>query len=188
MHLIHSECLQQAHTAQVIFSTYRGFNPKKKKATASSSTTVAPAPSTSKHARARRRGQRADVDSVFWARLAKILHIVVPSLRSKEATLLLAHSAFLVFRTLLSLYIAELDGRIVSALVRGQGKAFLLRILTWMAVAVPATCDSRCPFGWVGSDRLWIRLQLDAVVHASQAGNSISYSPHATHSLSLPDR
>jgi len=42
-------------------------------------------------------------------------------------------------RTLLSLYVASLDGSIVSALVRAQPRQFVLRILTWMAVAVPAT-------------------------------------------------
>lgn len=49
-------------------------------------------------------------------------------------------SCFLVLRTMLSLYVADLDGRIVSALVRGQGRLFLLRIVGWMAIAIPATC------------------------------------------------
>ena len=49
-------------------------------------------------------------------------------------------SCFLVLRTMLSLYVADLDGRIVSALVRGQGRLFLLRIAGWMAIAIPATC------------------------------------------------
>ncbi|EGF76506.1 hypothetical protein BATDEDRAFT_18085 [Batrachochytrium dendrobatidis JAM81] len=40
---------------------------------------------------------------------------------------------------MLSLYVAELDGQIVSALVRGNGRQFLLHIVYWMLVAVPAT-------------------------------------------------
>jgi ATP-binding cassette subfamily D (ALD) long-chain fatty acid import protein len=36
-------------------------------------------------------------------------------------------------------YIAALDGRIVSALVRGQVKEFVLGIGWWMTVAIPAT-------------------------------------------------
>jgi ATP-binding cassette subfamily D (ALD) long-chain fatty acid import protein len=84
-----------------------------------------------------------EVDAVFWARLSRILKIVIPGLKSKEASMLVLHSAFLLFRTLLSLYVASLDGRIVSALVRGDARTFLLRIATWMAVAVPATyCNS----------------------------------------------
>jgi ATP-binding cassette subfamily D (ALD) long-chain fatty acid import protein len=40
---------------------------------------------------------------------------------------------------MLSVYIASLDGRIVSALVRGQAKDFMVGLLWWMTVAVPAT-------------------------------------------------
>ena len=56
-----------------------------------------------------------------------------------EARLLLSHSVFLVLRTLISLYVAELDGKLVSSLVRGKGKAFLGGLVWWMMVAVPAT-------------------------------------------------
>lgn len=44
-----------------------------------------------------------------------------------------------VFRTVLSVYVASLDGRIVSALVRGKLKEFMLGIGWWMTVAIPAT-------------------------------------------------
>ena len=64
---------------------------------------------------------------------------MVPGARSKEARLLVTHTVFLVVRTLISLYVAELDGRIVSALVRGKGKEFLSGVIWWMCVAVPAT-------------------------------------------------
>lgn len=40
---------------------------------------------------------------------------------------------------MLSVYIAALDGRIVSALVRGQAKDFMVGLLWWMTVAIPAT-------------------------------------------------
>lgn len=79
------------------------------------------------------------VDAVFWQRLSRLLRIVLPSYRSKEASLLLLHTFFLVARTALSLYIASLDGAIVSALVRAQPRVFFLRILTWIAIAIPAT-------------------------------------------------
>ncbi|GAA5958524.1 hypothetical protein JCM21900_005425 [Sporobolomyces salmonicolor] len=87
----------------------------------------------------RRRGPKVEVDALFFQRLTRLLRIVIPSLHSKEASLLLLHSFFLVLRTVLSLYVASLDGRIVSALVRAQPKHFLVRIALWMAVAVPAT-------------------------------------------------
>ena len=81
----------------------------------------------------------AQVDAIFYAKLRTILHIVIPSWRSKESLLLITHTSFLLFRTLLSLYVADLDGRIVSALVRQRGRDFLMGILKWLVVAIPAT-------------------------------------------------
>lgn len=85
---------------------------------------------------------RVAVDAQFWQRLRRILAIVVPSSHSKEASLLLLHSAFLLFRTALSLYVAALDGKIVSALVHGQPWVFVKRIALWLGVALPATCQA----------------------------------------------
>ncbi|CAG8652878.1 8771_t:CDS:10 [Funneliformis caledonium] len=86
-----------------------------------------------------RKKKRVEVDTIFFERLKKILKIVIPGLRSKELWLLIVHSGFLVFRTILSVYVAALDGRIVSALVRGNAKDFLTGIVWWMIVAIPAT-------------------------------------------------
>ncbi|KAI9220540.1 adrenoleukodystrophy protein [Blastocladiella britannica] len=96
---------------------------------AKSTETAAPAARRRKH----------DVDKVFFERLRRLLRICIPSLRSKEFILLILHSTFLVMRTILSVYVAALDGRIVSALVQGKGRAFIKGLLLWMAVALPAT-------------------------------------------------
>ncbi|RIB14190.1 ABC transporter transmembrane region 2-domain-containing protein [Gigaspora rosea] len=82
---------------------------------------------------------KVEVDSVFFERLKRLLKIVIPGVKSKELWLLIIHSFFLVFRTVLSVYVAALDGRIVSALVRGNAKDFLTGIVWWMTVAIPAT-------------------------------------------------
>ncbi|KAF8506877.1 adrenoleukodystrophy protein [Russula emetica] len=82
---------------------------------------------------------RVAVDAVFYQRLSRILRLVIPSLRSKEALLLVMHSSLLIFRTAISLYVAELDGKIVASLVRAQTIPFLLNILRWLLVAIPAT-------------------------------------------------
>ncbi|KIK99783.1 hypothetical protein PAXRUDRAFT_822399 [Paxillus rubicundulus Ve08.2h10] len=79
------------------------------------------------------------VDAVFYRRLGVILRIVIPSIRSKEALLLIMHSSLLIFRTAISLYVAALDGKIVASLVRGQSLEFLLNIARWLLVAIPAT-------------------------------------------------
>ena len=82
---------------------------------------------------------KVELNAEFFRNLWRLLRIVIPGVRSKEARLLVTHTVFLVIRTLISLYVAELDGRLVSALVRGKGKEFLGYVVWWMCVAVPAT-------------------------------------------------
>ncbi len=83
--------------------------------------------------------KRVELNREFFKNLLRLLRIVMPGWRSKELRLLLSHSVFLVIRTLISLYVAELDGKLVSSLVRGKGKEFLTGLVWWMIVAVPAT-------------------------------------------------
>jgi len=100
-------------------------------------------------AEARRRGRKDESEATgrkkvelnreFFRNLGRLLKICIPGWRSKELRLIASHSVFLVLRTLISLYVAELDGRLVSNLVRGKGKAFLRGLVWWMIVAVPAT-------------------------------------------------
>ncbi|ORZ20358.1 ABC transporter transmembrane region 2-domain-containing protein [Absidia repens] len=83
--------------------------------------------------------KKVDVDAAFFRQIQRLLAIVMPGIRSKEFGMLVVHSGFLVFRTILSVYIASLDGRIVSALVQGKMKDFVLGIVWWLTVAFPAT-------------------------------------------------
>ncbi|OAA46363.1 ABC transporter [Metarhizium rileyi] len=83
--------------------------------------------------------KKVALDRQFFRSLLRLLKIVVPGWRSTEARMLISHSFFLVLRTLISLRVAEMDGAIVKALVKGNGKEFLTRILWWMLIAVPAT-------------------------------------------------
>ncbi|EYB33050.1 hypothetical protein FG05_06012 [Fusarium graminearum] len=83
--------------------------------------------------------KKVELNREFFRSLLKLLKIVVPGWRSKESRLLMSHSFFLVLRTLISVRVAEMDGAIVKALVKGNGKEFLKRIVWWMLIAVPAT-------------------------------------------------
>ena len=83
--------------------------------------------------------KRVEINREFFRSLLRLLRICIPSWKSKELRLLLSHSIFLVVRTLLSLYVAELDGKVVSSLVKGKGRDFLVGLVWWMMVAVPAT-------------------------------------------------
>lgn len=83
--------------------------------------------------------KKVELNREFFRSLLRLLRIVVPGWRSKETRLLISHSFFLVIRTLISLKVAAMDGAIVKALVKGNGKEFLKRIVWWMLIAVPAT-------------------------------------------------
>ncbi|KIJ14495.1 hypothetical protein PAXINDRAFT_115807 [Paxillus involutus ATCC 200175] len=74
----------------------------------------------------------------FLQQLRSLLRIVIPSIPTREALLLLAHSFFLVLRTVLSIAVARLDGRIVRDLVRADGYGFLKGLGLWFALAVPS--------------------------------------------------
>ncbi|GAT28519.1 ABC fatty acid transporter [Aspergillus luchuensis] len=96
--------------------------------------------------------KKVEVNREFFRNLLRLLKIVIPGWRSKELRLLFGHSVFLVLRTLLSLYVAELDGRLVSNLVRGRGKDFLLGLVWWMIVAVPATFTNSMVSGFISTE------------------------------------
>lgn len=83
--------------------------------------------------------KKVELNREFFRNLLRLLKICIPGWRSKEFRLIISHSIFLVLRTLISLYVAELDGKLVSSLVRGKGKEFLKGLAWWMTVAIPAT-------------------------------------------------
>lgn len=85
----------------------------------------------------------------FLQQLRSLLRIVLPSLYTREALLLTAHSIFLVLRTVLSIAVARLDGRIVRDLVSADGKGFLTGLGLWFVLAVPSIYTNsmvRCLF------------------------------------------
>lgn len=81
---------------------------------------------------------RVAVDADFFKRLRRLLHIVIPGWRSKEFALLGLHTGVLLVRTLISLYIATLDGLLVKAIVDRRADDFMLNIAKWLGIAVPA--------------------------------------------------
>ena len=83
--------------------------------------------------------KKVELNREFFRNIFRLLKIVIPGWKSKEARLLVSHSIFLVARTLISLYVADLEGRIVGSLIRGKGREFLGDLIWWMAVAIPAT-------------------------------------------------
>ena len=101
---------------------------------------------------------------------------MIPGWKSKELRLVISHSFFLVIRTLISLYVAELDGRIVSSLVRGKGKEFFKGIVWWMVVAVPATFTNSMLSYHQCKMALNYRSRLTTYLHTKYLSNMTFYS------------
>ncbi|KAL6717325.1 ATP-binding cassette long-chain fatty acid transporter pxa2 [Lecanora helva] len=120
--------------------------------------------------------KRVELNSEFFRNLWRLLKIVIPGWKSKELRLIISHSFFLVVRTLISLYVAELDGRLVSNLVRGKGKEFFKGIVWWMVVAVPATFTNSMLSYHQCKLALQYRSRLTAYLHNKYLSNMTFYS------------
>ena len=75
----------------------------------------------------------------FLRQFLKLLKILIPRIWCKEFGLLVLHSACLVMRTFLSIYTATLDGRVVKTVVERDLTKFVIRLLQWLGMALPAT-------------------------------------------------
>ncbi|KAF9003251.1 ABC transporter transmembrane region 2-domain-containing protein [Cyathus striatus] len=83
---------------------------------------------------------KPNIDASFLKQLRAILfRVAFPEWRSREVGVLAAHSFFLVLRTVLSIMVARLDGRIVRDLVKADGRGFLKGLGLWFVLAVPST-------------------------------------------------
>jgi ABC-type uncharacterized transport system fused permease/ATPase subunit len=79
------------------------------------------------------------VNHAFYLQLRQLLRIIIPGLWTKEFALLVFHTGSLVCRTFLSIYVAQLDGHIVKAIVQRDVRQFILKLALWLGIAVPAT-------------------------------------------------
>ncbi|PBP22020.1 hypothetical protein BUE80_DR007131 [Diplocarpon rosae] len=83
---------------------------------------------------------------------------------------------FLVVRTLISLKVAAMDGALVSSLVRGKGKDFLVGIVWWMLIAVPATFTNSMLSYHQCKLSLQYRTRLTNYIHDKYLSNMTFYS------------
>ncbi|XP_045612053.1 ATP-binding cassette sub-family D member 2 isoform X1 [Procambarus clarkii] len=79
------------------------------------------------------------VNREFIVQLKKLLRVIIPGVWSKSAVILLLHTMTLVTRTFLSIYVAQLEGRVVKYIVRKDVVKFSLMMTKWISIAIPAT-------------------------------------------------
>lgn len=75
----------------------------------------------------------------FVQQMRQLMGIMIPGLCSREVKLLAVHTLCLVSRTFLSIYVAAMEGALVKYIVRKDVRSFLLMLLQWFGIAVPAT-------------------------------------------------
>ena len=71
---------------------------------------------------------RGNVDRIFWQRLTKLSKIVLPSMKSREARYIYLLTILLVARTLMSIWLADVNGKVVKAIVNKSFSEFLKRV------------------------------------------------------------
>nr|XP_023490604.1 ATP-binding cassette sub-family D member 2-like isoform X2 [Equus caballus] len=79
------------------------------------------------------------VNADFFKQLLELWKILFPKLVTTETGWLCLHSVALISRTFLSIYVAGLDGQIVKSIVEKKPRAFIIKLLKWLMIAIPAT-------------------------------------------------
>ncbi|KAM6985726.1 ATP-binding cassette, sub-family D (ALD), member 2 [Aplochiton taeniatus] len=79
------------------------------------------------------------VNAEFFKQILELIKILFPKLVTKELGLLSLHSIALISRTFLSIYVAGLDGKIVKTIVEKNPTSFIIQLMKWLLIAIPAT-------------------------------------------------
>ncbi|XP_036617298.1 ATP-binding cassette sub-family D member 2 isoform X2 [Trichosurus vulpecula] len=79
------------------------------------------------------------VNADFFKQLLQLRKILFPKLVTTETGWLCLHSVALISRTFLSIYVASLDGKIVKSIVEKNPGTFIIKLIKWLMIAIPAT-------------------------------------------------
>lgn len=82
---------------------------------------------------------KGKVDMRFLKKFIKILKISIPKMLGRETIVLVLLSIALIFRTLLSIEISDLNGRIVKAIVRMDFAGFFYRLFVLSLYSLPSS-------------------------------------------------
>lgn len=86
-----------------------------------------------------RRKKPPGLNLEFILQLKQLIQIMIPRVLCEETGLLAVHTTCLISRTFLSIYVAAMEGAIVKYIVRKDVKNFVLMLLKWFGIAIPAT-------------------------------------------------
>ncbi|CAO4372133.1 unnamed protein product [Caenorhabditis nigoni] len=86
-----------------------------------------------------KKNKKKAFDPQFLKQLKELLKIMVPGIFSKEAGIIGMHSIILMCRTFLTIYVAQLEGSMVQSIVEKDVLQFVLHLIKWILVALPAT-------------------------------------------------
>ena len=99
-----------------------------------------PAPkNTTTHVSKDLKKKKKKLNKVLLKEIWQILKIVIPNMHCQQFWLLVAHTATLICRSLLSVYVAHLEGDLVRTIVQKQPMQFISLITKWLLTALPAT-------------------------------------------------
>lgn len=68
------------------------------------------------------------MDKVFFERIKVLIKIAVPSYKTKEALYLVVLTGLLVIRTYMSIWLADVNGQVVKAIVNRNFAEFVRRV------------------------------------------------------------
>lgn len=69
----------------------------------------------------------------------KLIKIMIPSWKCKEVGIIVILGALLIVRTLMSIWLADVNGRVVKAIVNRDLKMFIYRIFVLFLFALPSS-------------------------------------------------
>eukprot|EP00798_Chlamydomonas_sp_ICE-L_P012747 gene12747-15996_t len=135
-----------------------------------------------------RRPQKIAVNKQFFQRLWRILKICVPSIFSKEAFLVLIQGALLVSRTVLTDWIAHIEGLCGNTLISQKFDEFGSSILSFAIVGVPAAIVNSGLKYMQKRIELAFQSRLTRYLHAKYTSNRAYYAASVLGGMTNPDQ
>lgn len=83
--------------------------------------------------------RRIGLNLEFLFKLKRLIQIMIPRIWCREVGILGVHTACLISRTFLSIYVAAIEGSIVKFIVRRDLRQFIMGLMKWFSIAIPAT-------------------------------------------------